>query len=169
MIWTMGQLRIVKGILGWTDSAFRNGFSTFPSDADDLQPMVVFSDKLFSDEVLADTPVSVHEEMPMLALQVITDERVPLFPPVIDQTVRLIKDGLVCKDKWIDEVSVLSLPIYDPPIPSGTSDMGLSHGGTKWFCLLYSAGAGSVDNGTVAIGLDGQGLDRGSTMLTGVL
>ena len=41
----------------WCDSAFRNGFSTFPSNTDDPQPTVVFSDKLFSDEVLADTPV----------------------------------------------------------------------------------------------------------------
>ena len=40
------------------------------------------------------------------------------------------------------------------------SDMGLSHGDMKWFCLLYSAGAGSVDNGTMAMGLDSQGLDH---------
>ena len=74
----------------WCNSAFWNGISTFPSDADNLQPMVVFSDKLFSDEVLADTPVSVHEEVPVLALQVFTDEGVPLVPPVIDQTVRRV-------------------------------------------------------------------------------
>ena len=35
----------------WCDSAFRIGFRTFLSDADDLQPTVAFSDKLFSDEV----------------------------------------------------------------------------------------------------------------------
>ena len=57
----------------WCDSAFRIGSGTFPSDTDDPQPRVEFSDKLFSDEVLADTPVSVHEEMPMLAGQVFTD------------------------------------------------------------------------------------------------
>ena len=133
--------------VNWCNSVFRNRFSIFPSDADDPQPMVVFSDKLFSDEVLADTPVSVHEEMPMLALQVVRDEGVPLVPPVIDQTVRRIKDELISEDKRMDEVSVFPLPIYDPPIHSGTLDMGLSHGDTKWFCLLYSAGAGSVDNG----------------------
>ena len=33
----------------WCDSAFQIGFSTFPSDTDDPQPTVVFSDKLFSD------------------------------------------------------------------------------------------------------------------------
>ena len=115
----------------WCNSAFGNGFSTFPSDADDPQPMVVFSDKLFSDEVLADTPVLVHEEMPILALQVFTDEGVPLVPPVIDQTVRRIRDELICQDKRMDEVSVFPLSICDPPIHSGTSDMGLSHGGTK--------------------------------------
>ena len=35
-----------------------------------------------------------------------------------------------------------------------------SHDDKEWVCLLYSAGAGSVDNGTVAIGLDGQSLDH---------
>ena len=109
---------------------------------------LVFSDKLFSDKVLADTSVSVHEEMPMLALQVFTDEGVPLVPPVIDQTVRRIDDELICQDKRIDKVSVFSLPICDPPIHSGTSDMGLSHGGMEWFCLLGTAGVESVDNRT---------------------
>ena len=60
----------------------------------------------------------------------------------------------------MDEVSVFPLTIYDPPMHYGTSDMGLLHSGTTWFCLLYYAGAGSVENGTVAIGLDGQGLDH---------
>ena len=58
---TMGQWSFAKGI--------RNGIGTFPSDADDLQPRVVFNDKLFSDDVLANTSVSVHEE------------GVPLVPP----------------------------------------------------------------------------------------
>ena len=49
--------------------------------------MVVFNDKLFSDDVLADTSVSLHEQMPVLALQIFTDEGVPLVPPVIDQGV----------------------------------------------------------------------------------
>ena len=106
----------------WCDSAFRIGFST-----------AAFSDKLFSDEVLADTPVSVHEELPMLALQVFKDVGVPV---VIDQPVRWIMDGLVCKDKRMDEVSVFSWPICDPPIHIGTWDMELSHGDTEWVCLL---------------------------------
>ena len=153
----------------WGDSAFRNGFSTIPSDTDDPQPTAMFGDKLFSDEVLADTSASVHEEVPVLALQVITDEGVLLVPPVIDQTVRRNKDGLVFKDRQMDAVSVLSMQIWDPPILSGTWDVRLSHGDTEWFCLLYSAGSGSVGNGTMAIRLDGQGLDHWSTMLTRVL
>ena len=60
----------------------------------------------------------------------------------------------------MDEVSVFSWPICDPSINIGTWDMELSHGDTDWVCLLYSAGAGSVDNGTMAIGLDGQRLDH---------
>ena len=98
----------------------------------------------------------------MLALQVFTDVVAPVVPPppppVIDQPVRRIMDGLVCKDKRMDEVSVFSGPICDLPIHIGTWDMKLSHGDTEWVCLLYSTGAGSVDDGTVAIGLDGQRL-----------
>ena len=60
----------------------------------------------------------------------------------------------------MDEVSVLSMQILDPPIYSGTGDVELSHGGTSGLCLLYSEGSGSVRNGTMAIGLDDQGLDH---------
>ena len=55
----------------------------------------------------------------------------------------------------MEEVSVLPLSICDPPIHSGISDMGLSHGDMKGFCLLYPDGAGSVDNGTMVMGLGG--------------
>ena len=78
----------------WCDSALRNGFGEFPPDRDDLQPTVVFSDKLFSDEVFADTPVSVHEEVPVSALQIFMDVGLPLVPPVIDWIVRRSNDEL---------------------------------------------------------------------------
>ena len=55
----------------WCNSAFRNGISTFHSDADDPQPLVVFNDRLFSNDVLVDTSVSIHEEVPVLALQIV--------------------------------------------------------------------------------------------------
>ena len=45
----------------WCNFAFRNVISTFPLDADDPQPLVVFNDKLFSDDVLADACVSIHD------------------------------------------------------------------------------------------------------------
>ena len=75
---------------------------------------MAFSDKLFSDEALADTPVS-DKEVPVLALQVPMD--------VIDQIVRRNKDGSVFEDRWMDEVSVVSMQIWDPPIHSGTWDV----------------------------------------------
>ena len=68
--------------------------------------------------------------MPVLILQVPTDEGVPLVLPVIDQIVRQNKAGSVFEDRWMDEVSVLSMQIWDPPIHSGTWDVGLSHGDT---------------------------------------
>ena len=63
----------------------------------------------------------------MLALQDITDEGVPLVPPVIDQIVQQNKDGLVFKDRRMDAVSVFSMQIWDSPIHSATWDVELSH------------------------------------------
>ena len=67
----------------WCDSAFRNGYGVFPPDTDDPLPTVVFNDKLFLDEDIADMPVSDNEEMPVSALQVFADEGVPLVHPDI--------------------------------------------------------------------------------------
>ena len=44
----------------------------------------------------------------------------------------------------MDEVSVFSWPICDPPIHIGDGDVDLSHGDTERVCLLYPAGARSV-------------------------
>ena len=45
---------------------------------------MAFNDGLFSEEVLADTAVSVHEELPMLALRIFSDVGVTVIPPVVD-------------------------------------------------------------------------------------
>ena len=105
--------------------------------------------------------VSVHEELPMLALRISSKVGVTVIPPVVDWPVQRIMDGLVGKDKQMDEVAI-SWPIYDPPIHirDGDGDVDLSHGDTERVCLLYSAGARSVDDGTVAIALDGRRLDH---------
>ena len=105
-------------------------------------------------------PISVQEELPSLALRDFMDVGVPVIPPVVDWPVRQIMDGLVCKDKRTDEVSVFPWPMCDPPIHIRTRNMDLSHGDTEWVCLLYSADAGSMNNGTVALRLDGQRLDH---------
>ena len=65
----------------WCDSAFRNEYGTFPPDMDEMLSTVVLSDKLFSDEDMADMPVSQNEEIPVSALQLFADEGVPLPPP----------------------------------------------------------------------------------------
>ena len=144
----------------WCDSAFWTAFSTFPSEADGPQPTVAFSDGLFSEEGLADTAVSVHEELPMLALRLFSDMGAVVIPPVVDRPVRRIMNMMVDKDNRMDEVSVLSWPICDPPIHIGVRDADLSHGDTERVCLLYPAGARCVNNGTVAIALDSQRLDH---------
>ena len=43
---------------------------------------------------------------------------------------------------------------------SATLDVRISHGDTEWLCLLYSASSGSAGDDTVAIRLDGKGLDH---------
>ena len=107
---------------------------------------MAFSEGLFSEEVLADSAVSVHEE-----LRIFSDVGVTVIHPVVDRPVRRIMDGLVGKDKQMDEVSVFSWPICDPPIHIGDGDVDLSHGDTERVCLLYYASARSVNNGTVGL------------------
>ena len=124
--------------LEWCDSAFRNGLGTIPLDADGPHPMVVFPDELCSDEDWADMSVSVREEVPVLAF----------------------KYDLISQDERTDEVSGLSWPMCDLRIIHGNSDMGLSHGDTKWFCLLSSADAGGANDSDMTTGLGGQSPDH---------
>ena len=121
----------------WCDSAFCTAFSTFPSEADGPQPTVEFSDGLLSEEVSADSAVSVHGELSMLALRIFSDVGATVIPPVVDRPVRWIMNGLVGKDKRMDEVSIFSGPIRDPLIHIGDGDVDLSHGDTERGCLLY--------------------------------
>ena len=144
----------------WCDSAFRNGYGAFPPDTDDPLPTVVFSDKKFSDEDIADMPVSANEEMPVSAFEVFADEGVPLVPPEIDRIVRVDSNELALMDRRMGEVSVLSMEICDPPIHSDTLDVRISHGDMEWLCLLYSASSGSAGANTVATRLDDKGLDH---------
>ena len=115
---------------------------------------------LISDDVLADTSVSVREEVPVLALHTVTDKGAPLVNPVVHQDIRQIRDELFSQDERTDEVSGFSLPMCGLLIHRGTSDMGLSHGDTRWFCLLSSAAAGSAMDRAFAVGVDGQCLDH---------
>ena len=86
-----------------------------------------------------------------------------MIPPVADRPVRRIINRLVGRDNRMDEVSVLSWPICDPPIHVGNGDADLSH--SEQVCLLYHAGARGMKGGTVAIALDGRRLDRFRTVV----
>ena len=99
---------------GWCDSATRQGLCSFPSVADDLQPMVVCNDRLVSDDVLA-----VREEVPVLTLQMLIDKGVPLVTPVVAQDLRRITDKLFSQDDRMDGASGLSLPICGRRIHHG--------------------------------------------------
>ena len=65
---------------------------------------------------MADPSVSVHKEVPVLALRIFVNEGVS---PVMDQDVRQIKDKLIAQDIRMDEVSVLPWPICVPPFRRG--------------------------------------------------
>ena len=122
----------------------------------------MFSGKLFSDEDIAEPSrlLSDSEDIPVSALQVFVDTVVPLVPPDMDRIVRFDNNELALMDSRIGEVSVLSLEICDPSIHSDTLDAGISHGDTEWLCLLYSASSGSAGEDSVAIRLDGKGMDH---------
>ena len=117
----------------WCGSAFYTAFGTFPLAADGPQPTVAFSDDLFSEEVLTDSAVSVHEELPIMALRIPSNVGVTVIHPVVDWPVQQIMDGPVGKDNQMDEVSI-SWPICDPLIHIGDIDVALSHGDTEWVC-----------------------------------
>ena len=109
----------------WYGSVFGTAFGVFPSEADGPQPAVMFSDCLFSEEELADTVVSVHGEVPMLPLRRFADVGVAVIPPVANLPVFI--NRLVGRNNRIDEVSVLSWPVCDPPIRIDVANVALSH------------------------------------------
>ena len=131
--------------------------------ADGPRPAVMFSDRLFSEEELAETVVSVHREVPILPLRRFADVGVAVIPPVADRPVRRIISRLVGRNNWMDEVSVLSWPVCDPPIRIDVANAALSH--SKRVCLLYPTGTGCLKGGSVAIALDGRRLDHWRTVV----
>ena len=66
---------------------FWTAFGAFPSEVEGPRLTVMFSDRLFSEEELADTVVSVHGDVPMLSLRRFADVGVAVIPPVADRPV----------------------------------------------------------------------------------
>ena len=104
-------------------------------------------------------PVPDNEELPVSALQVFTDEGVPLVPLDIERMVRIDNNELALMDRQMGEASVLSMEICDPPIHSDTLDARISQGDTELLCL-YSASLGSTRDDTRAIIVYDKGLDH---------
>ena len=151
---TMDPLRILKGILGqmWCGSAFETAFGAFPPEADDTWPVVMFRDRLFSDEELADAVVSVHRDVPMLPLRRLADVGVAVIPPVADRPVRRTINRSVSWNNRMDKVSVLSWQVCDPPIRIDVGNAALTHN---------TAGTGDLKGGSV----DGRRLDHWRTVV----
>ena len=87
--------------MDWCESAFENGYGAFPPDTADPLPMVVFSDKLFLDEDIADMPMAGNEDLPVSASQVFTDVGVPQVPPDIHRIARINHNALAIMDRRI--------------------------------------------------------------------
>ena len=143
----------------WCGSAFETAFGAFPSEAADARLAVMFSGRLFSKEELADTVVSVRRDVPMLPVQRLSDVAVAVIPPVADRPVQQTVNRSVGWDDMMNEVSVLSWPVCDPPIHIYVANAALTH--NTRVCLLYPVGAGDLKGGSV----DGWRLDHWRTVV----
>ena len=143
----------------WCGSAFYTACGTFPSAADVPQLTVVFRDKLILEEGLTDSAISVYEELPIVALRMPSCVGVTVIPPVVDQPVQRIMDGLVGMENRMDEVSI-SWPICDPPIHVEVIDVSVSHGDTERICLFYPTDVTGVKSGALEFTLDSRRRDH---------
>ena len=82
-----------------------------------------------------------------------------MIPPVADRPVQLTVNRSVGWDDRMDEVSVLSWPVYDPPIRIYVANAALTH--KIRVCLLYHVGAGDLKGGSV----DSRRLDHWHTVI----
>ena len=116
------------------NSAFQNAVGAFPPEVADIRPAVVFSNRLFSGEELADTTVSVRGVVPISPMLQFTDMGVAMTPPVADRPVQRTVNGSVGWDVKTDEVSVVSWPVCTRPIRMYVANSALTH--NIRMCLL---------------------------------
>ena len=91
----------------WADAcsfAYWNAVGAFPPEAADIRPAVVFRDRLFSGEELADTVISVRGDVPMSPVQQLTDMGVAMIPPVAGRPVQRTVNGSVGWDVRMKKV-----------------------------------------------------------------
>ena len=157
----MDPLRILKNNTwaDWCGSAFETAFGAFLPEADGTQPAVMFSDRLFSEQELADTVVSVHREVPMLPMRRFADVGVAVISPVADRPVRRTINKSVGWHNRMAKVSVLSWPVCYPPIRIDVANAALTH--NTRVCLLYPAGTGDLKGAS----MDGRRLDHWRTVV----
>ena len=154
----------------WCDSAFCDGYGGFPSDADDTQPPVVFSDQLFWDDDIAEPPRMLPDSgyAPVSTSPIPAGTIMPLMLPDTDQTFRLDNSGLELLDSRFGEFSVLSLATGDTfcdmddlegdALCACARDVGILDSDEGWLCLLCSLRSGNSGDNSVAAGVNCQGL-----------
>ena len=108
-------------------------YGGFPLDADDPQPLVVFSNQLFWDDDIAEPSRMLPDggNEPVSTSPVLAGTLMPLMLPDTDRTVRLDNSGLELFDSRIGEFSVLSLGTGDAFI-----DMDALDGDALGACIL---------------------------------
>ena len=131
----------------------------FPPEVADIQPAVVFSNRLFSGEELANTVVSVRGDVPMSPVLQVTDKGVAMIPPLADRPVQWTVSGSVGWDVKTNEVSVVSWPMRVRPIHMYVANTALTY--SILMCLLYPDGAGDLKGGSV----NSQRLDHWCTVI----
>ena len=109
----MGPWRILRGTLEVEacSFAFQNALGAFPPEAADIRPAVVFRNRLFSGEELANAVVSVRGDVPMPPVLQVMDNGAALIPRVTHRPVQRTVSGSVGWDIKTDEVSVVSWPM----------------------------------------------------------
>ena len=143
----------------WCSSAFGTAFGAFPPEVADTRQAVMFSNRLFSEEELANTVVSVRRDVPMSPVQRLMDVGVAVIPPEADRPVQRTVNRSVGWDDRKNKVPILSWQVCDPPIRIYITNEALTH--YMRGCLLYPVGAGDLKGGSV----DSRRLDHWRTVV----
>ena len=135
----------------WCDSAFRTGSDGFPPGDGDTQPVVVFSNRLWWDDTMAESLYIPPDDgcSPVWNSPILAET---IMPSMLADTVRLVRwdgRGLALLDSWIGEVSVLEEDV----LATCSRDVQILNDDEGWLCLLCFPRSGHSGDTSVASGV----------------